>query len=175
MTANETEIPLRPTFYFAALGLDEDFDAVTAAEVKSAYAALASNGLHPDHGGDARKWTLITAAYNELKAIYGKKRGRYTKKSDILWLRDYIGLYTVEPQSEPAPEPKKTTKVRGSGYNSAHPTGTQSDSSQRCNAETKSGPCIRPANHPHGHMSAEVRDRKVAAAKAKKAATAASE
>jgi DnaJ-class molecular chaperone len=94
-------MPLRPTFFFAALGLEEDFDANTSADIKSAYANLASNGLHPDHGGDAAKWTLITAAYNELKAIFGKKRSKYTTPSDEAWLRNYLALHGMEtPKDE---------------------------------------------------------------------------
>jgi DnaJ-class molecular chaperone len=104
------DTPLRPIFYFAALGLTED---ATPAEVKSAYANLASNGLHPDHGGDAAKWTLITAAYNELKAIFGKKRGQYTNKSDALWLRDWLLLHGAEDTERPAADAPKAEQSSG--------------------------------------------------------------
>ena len=42
--------------------------------------------------------------------------------------------------------------------------------SHRCGAKTANGPCIRPQNHPNGHMSQAVKDRKAANAKAKMAA-----
>lgn len=45
---------LRPVYYLTALGLAPDFDSVTAEDVKKAYAAMASNGMHPDHGETLR-------------------------------------------------------------------------------------------------------------------------
>ncbi len=38
----------------------------------------------------------------------------------------------------------------------------------RCGEHTSSGPCVRPAGHPHGHMSQTVSDRKKANAKARR-------
>jgi hypothetical protein len=77
------------------------------------------------------------------------------------------------PESETTDEPEAgepTTPREKTGYASLHPTGSVSNKDVRCGIETKSGPCIRPEGHPHGHMSAAVRDAKVANAKAKKEA-----
>lgn len=40
---------------------------------------------HPDVGGDVELWTLRTAAYNEMKRVLNKKRGKYSTKSDERW------------------------------------------------------------------------------------------
>lgn len=82
----------RPVFYLAALGLPADFTKVTAKDVTKAYRAIAGNGDHPDNGGNGERFALITAAYNELKAISGKKRGTLTRKSDEAWLRAWNAL-----------------------------------------------------------------------------------
>lgn len=146
--------------YLSALGLDPEREYATK-EIHAAYRTLAANGDHPDHGGNAERWQLITAAYNELKAMAAKKRGGYGRKSDIAWAAEW--------EAVSAPKAKRQ-KAEKTGYASTHGTGTVSDPSRRCGAETKSGPCVRAFNHPHGHMSAAVRDKKTANAKAKKAA-----
>jgi hypothetical protein len=93
----------RPVYYLAALGLPADFDAVTAEDVKKAYSALATNGMHTDNGGDAETWALITAAYNEVKAMFAKKRGRSESNSDKRWLAAWDALQ--RPSTRPS-EPK---------------------------------------------------------------------
>jgi hypothetical protein len=154
----------RPTYYFAALGITED---ATKDEVTKAYRALAANGEHPDHGGDCERWQLITAAFNELKAMFSKKRGRYENKSDEAWKRAWDAL--VKPAATKTPKAEQP-KAEKTSYAATHPTGTKSDRSKRCGRQTASGPCCRPANHPHGCMSQAVKERKAAAEKAKKEA-----
>jgi hypothetical protein len=101
---NETATPL---FYLRALSMtDDDFSTVTTASVKAAYREAASNGLHPDHGGDEKMWSLITSAYNELKAITTKKRGKTLTKTDEAWLRDF--MVATEPVAD---EPKPAADV----------------------------------------------------------------
>lgn len=107
----------RPTYYFTALLIlsDNPWETATIADIKDAYAELAKNGEHPDHGGDPERWKLITAAYNELKAIYAKKRGRYESKTDLAWVRNWDALETaglgedIPEDDEPATtEPEAT-------------------------------------------------------------------
>lgn len=100
----------KPVYYLAAFGLPADFDKVTSADVKKAYASIASNGAHPDNGGDPQTFALVTAAYNELKAIFGKKRGVYENKSDVVWMRNWTELHAPKPQPK-ADKPKSAPKT----------------------------------------------------------------
>lgn len=157
--------------YYEALGLNDEAD---LAAIKKAYATIAGNGEHPDHGGDPERFKLITAAFNELKAMKSKKRGYWGRNSDLAWARAWDDLNkpaaTEEPKTE---EPKaEQPKAKRTSYMATHGTGTKSDRSKRCGMNTASGPCVRPLNHPHGHMSQAVKDRKVANAKAKRASAA---
>ncbi len=62
------------TTYFDALGLDRN---ATAAEVKSAFRKLARE-LHPDlNPANAKKFALVTAAYNALTSEDGLVNARY--------------------------------------------------------------------------------------------------
>lgn len=111
MARIETKLFARPTYYLAVLGVDGDFETNTAKDVKAAYANLASNGMHPDHGGDPELWKLITAAYNEAKGIFSKKRGKYESKTDQLWLMAFEALQKPatspsEPEAAGTEEPK---------------------------------------------------------------------
>jgi hypothetical protein len=101
-----------------------------------------------------------------------KKRGSFGRPGDLAWVRAWDALTVETPVEEPKTRkaPKEPKTPRTPGYAATHGTGTKSDPTHRCGADTKSGPCIRPLNHPHGHMSAATRDAKVENAKAKKAA-----
>jgi DnaJ-class molecular chaperone len=96
----------RPTYYLLALGLPADFDRVAAADIKAAYAKLAMGGSHPDRGGHADEWALVTAAYNELKAILSKKRGRYESSTDERWLAAWTELQIAKAQAARAAKAK---------------------------------------------------------------------
>lgn len=169
-----SETPLRPTFFFAALGLDEDFDANTSAEVKSAYANLASNGMHPDHGGDAAKWTLITAAYNELKAIYGKKRGKFTSNSDMLWLRNYLALHGMETPKADKPKAEKTAAANKWGVEPRREDESKDDYRKRYARETQQAKYAADPDYAQKRREASLRShaKKRAADKAAKDAAA---
>jgi hypothetical protein len=105
---NETATPL---FYLRALSMtDDSFETVTTASIKDAYRAAAANGLHPDHGGDAELWALVTAAYNELKAIFTKKRGKSINHTDEAWLR----AFDKATAPKLAAAPKADKKAAGS-------------------------------------------------------------
>jgi curved DNA-binding protein CbpA len=155
--------------YFTALNLTPD---ASLDDVKKAYAVFAAE-LHPDKpAGDAEKFALLTEAFNQIKRIFAKKRGRvFGSNGDEAWLRAWTDLNKPAPRAEePKAEEPKAEEPKGKSYAAAHPTGTKSDSSRRCGTETRSGACIRPFNHPHGHMSARTKDAKIAAQKAKQAA-----
>jgi DnaJ-class molecular chaperone len=98
------------TTYFSALGLPET---ATPADVKKAYAAMASNGDHPDKGGDPKRWALITAAFNELKRMAAKKRGRaFGTASDLAWLRDWNNLNKPAASEAPKQEAPKDDRPK---------------------------------------------------------------
>jgi hypothetical protein len=115
-----TSKTFRPTFYLAALGLAPDFDAVTLADVKTAYATVAKTH-HPDVNPDsAALFTLISAAYTEVRGILTKKRGKFIPKSDEAWLRSWDGL--AQPSTRPS-EPKAAgTECRGFSNGCTCPT-----------------------------------------------------
>lgn len=75
------------------------------------------------------------------------------------------GLFACSGSSSPPKSKPKASKPK-TGYASTHGTGTKSDPSKRCGAMTKSGPCRGPFNHPHGHMSEAVKNKKTEAQKA---------
>jgi hypothetical protein len=87
------------TFY-TALGIAET---ATAAEIKEAYRKL-SETQHPDKGGDAERWKLITAAFNAAKNIAAGRRGGWGNRSDLAWQRAWEAL--PKPQAKKAKAPK---------------------------------------------------------------------
>lgn len=129
-------------------------------DIRAAYHAMATNGDHPDHGGNAERWTLITAAFNECKSIAAKKRGALVRKSDQAWVRHWGEMLTSLDDGKPEPGSFMAQKAK---------TGPKPKGSERCGHATKSGPCIRVMNHPHSHMSQSNYDTKRQNAAAKKA------
>jgi mono/diheme cytochrome c family protein len=91
------------TFY-TALGIAET---ATAAEVKEAYRKR-SETQHPDKGGDAERWKLITAAFNAAKNIAANRRGGFGNRSDLAWQRAWEAL---APTAE-APKAKAAKEAR---------------------------------------------------------------
>lgn len=172
--------------YAPALGLGF-FDAQSDAKVNTAYRRDALTE-HPDAGGDEAAWTLKTAAFNQLKKANAGTRSVLVNKGDLVWDREFEALTPkatapatfslrdvnrchcgrharrfgkCEQHQEPA-KPASTSEGRDGRKRSAP--------SVRCGHETRSGGCVRPAGHPHGHMSAAVRDRKAANARARREA-----
>jgi hypothetical protein len=103
----------RPVYYLAALALVADFDAVTREDVTKAYTAMAANGFHPDRGGDPELWKLITAAFNEAKGIYSKKRGKFESSSDRRWMAAWDAMHA--PKAE-APKDKPKASKANDGF-----------------------------------------------------------
>lgn len=100
----------KPVYYLEALGLAADFDVVTREDVTKAYRAVAANGEHPDNGGDSKRWTLVNSAFNQLKAIYSKKRGGYENKGDTAWKAEWDALAKPTPKAKP--KAKRTAKPK---------------------------------------------------------------
>ena len=92
MTAARTA---KPT-YWTALGIDEG---ASKQKISAAYRKIAGNGAHPDNGGDSVLFTLVTAAYNALKAdpalVFGSK-------ADLAWQRDFMAATKPAPKAPPA-------------------------------------------------------------------------
>lgn len=151
----------KPTYYYRALGVTEY---ATPAEITEAYKTLAKT-QHPDHGGVAEMFTLITSAYNEIKRINAKKRGAGENRGDRAWYTEWMALAGLKPQT------KYTTTRPNAYYSTPTPPKPRGTKAERCGVWTKSGACIRPEGHPHGHMSQSVLDTKKANAKAKRAAS----
>ena len=88
--------------YYTVLGITET---ATAAEIKEAYRAL-SETQHPDKGGDAERWKLITAAFNAAKNIAANRRGGFGNRSDQAWQRAWEALApkAAAPKEEAAKE-----------------------------------------------------------------------
>lgn len=79
------------TLYAPAFGLAGD--RYTKDEMTSAYKKYAVTD-HPDHGGDATLFTLRTAAFNQMKLVFAKKRGMGVNKGDKLWLEQFVTAMT---------------------------------------------------------------------------------
>ncbi len=94
---------LTPDFYWTALNLQPG---ASREDVTKAYRSMASNGEHPDNGADPERWKLITAAFNELKSIFNKKRSKYTTPGDEAWLRAWEAMNMPENNE---PETEQTT------------------------------------------------------------------
>jgi mono/diheme cytochrome c family protein len=90
--------------YYTVLGITET---ATAAEVKEAYRKL-SETQHPDKGGDAERWKLITAAFNAAKNIAANRRGGFGNRPDQAWQRAWEAL---APTAE-APKAKAAKEAR---------------------------------------------------------------
>jgi hypothetical protein len=95
------------TTYWTTLNLAET---ATVAEVKEAYRKL-SETQHPDKGGDAERWKLLTSAFNAAKARVAGRRGGWGTRSDLAWLRAW------EAQAAKEAEAKKTTPKETRTFN----------------------------------------------------------
>jgi len=128
--------------YKSALGLPYD---ATVTDARKAYVALAQT-LHPDKGGEPKRWVLLTAAWNAIKQdrLYGK--------AEMLWQADWDELNGKPKAAKPKDEQPKDAKPGACGH------------------YTKSGPCVRPMFHPTNHMSDKVYQQKKANAKARRQA-----
>jgi len=95
--------------YYTALGITET---ATAAEVKEAYRKL-SETQHPDKGGDAELWKLLTSAFNACKSIAAGRRGGWGTRSDQAWLRAWEALAAKQAEAKKAKAPREARTFDG--------------------------------------------------------------
>jgi hypothetical protein len=92
--------------YWTALNLTET---ATTAEVKEAYRKL-SETQHPDKGGDAELWKLLTSAFNAAKSRAARRRGGWGTPSDLAWLRAWDALAAQQAEAAKAAQKAKAPK-----------------------------------------------------------------
>jgi len=95
--------------YWTVLNLTET---ATAAEVKEAYRKL-SETMHPDKGGDAELWKLLTTAFNAAKARAAGRRGDWGTRSDQAWLRAWDALAAKQAEAKKAKAPRAARTFDG--------------------------------------------------------------
>ena len=86
--------------YWTALNVEQG---ASKQKIVAAYRKL-SQTMHPDAGGDEKLFSLITAAFNALKADTNHFWG---SNGDSGWQRDYVAATT-----KPADEPKTAGRPR---------------------------------------------------------------
>lgn len=94
-------------------------------ELTDAYKTLAKTG-HPDAGGDAALWTLITAAYGQMCKVFNKARSPYDNKGDGLWLKEYEML--LNGPQKPSGDPKASRPDNPKPEAPSEPTDASGDS-----------------------------------------------
>jgi hypothetical protein len=95
--------------YWTALNITET---ATTAEVKEAYRKL-SETQHPDKGGDAELWKLLTSAFNAAKTRAAGRRGDWGTRSDQAWLRAWEALAAKAAEAKKAKAPKEARTFDG--------------------------------------------------------------
>ena len=105
MTATRTRTRKPTVTYFDALGMTADGGEVTAKTVQAAYRKIAKTE-HPDAGGNAEKFALITAAYNALSTdeailmyAFNVSSNHFTN-AEKSWARAWNALTTATPKAE---------------------------------------------------------------------------